>query len=144
VRATVPIGTKTVFAVIACIAILHVNRATAESCEKSLNYILDYASDDLPQRADFYRTDLYKSCLRTLQLSNVADAFVLKVGAIAVLPRIDSVRATAGTLAQFCVLFPRLTLRFIRRQEKRIADNISRVVELPVTSTPCEKIIDNG
>jgi hypothetical protein len=131
--------------VLASTAALQAGRAHADSCERSRNYILEFASDDLPQKPQFYRDDLYKSCLQTLELPNVKDAFVLKVGAIAVLPRVDSVPATSGTLAQFCMQFPRLTLRFITRQESRFAKDIARVTRLPVsTTTSCGKITGSG
>ena len=123
-----------------CVIGLHVGDARADSCAKSRDYILANASDDLPRRPQTYN-DLYKSCLQTLQLSNVNDAFVLKSGAIAVLPRNDTVPATAGTLAQFCTKFPQQTLRFITRQEARLVNNVARVVQLGTSqSTPCKKI----
>src|SRR6187549_2847743 len=78
--------------------------ARADSCTKSRDYILENAVD-LPQKPQAYQ-ELFKNCLETLQLSNVKDAFILQAGAIAVIPRNDSVSATASTLAQFCTRFP--------------------------------------
>jgi len=52
----------------------------------------------LPQRPKVYQ-DLFKNCLDTLQMSNVKDAFVLKAGAIAVIPKIDGVAATQENIA---------------------------------------------
>ena len=126
-----------------CIIGLHVAAAHANSCDRSLDYILTNASEDM-RRPQVYR-QLYKSCQQALQFSNVRDAFVLRDGAIAVLPRNDSVPATAGTLAQFCTRFPRLTLRFITPRERRLARNIARVVQLSSSqSTPCQKISGSG
>jgi hypothetical protein len=127
-------------AALTCIISLHVVDAQAEGCSKSRDYILADGSGELPRSPRTY-LDLYKSCLQTLQMPNVKDAFVLKAGAIAVLPRNDSVPATAGTLAQFCTQFPRQTLRFIAPREGRLVNNIALVVQLNVSqSVPCQKI----
>jgi hypothetical protein len=129
---------------VACAVWLHSGRAEANSCTTSRDYILAGISEDLPRRPQAYQ-ELHKSCLQTLQLSNVKDAFVLKAGAIAVLPRVDSVAATAGTLAQFCTQFPRQTLRFITRREVRMLSNVARVVRLSISeSTSCQKITGSG
>jgi hypothetical protein len=128
---------------VAVVAGLHVAPARADSCARSRDYILESAAD-LTRRSQAYQ-ELYKSCLQTLQLPNVKDAFILKSGAIAVLPRNDSVAATAGTLAQFCTRFPRQTLRFITRREMRIVNNVALVVQLSTSrSTPCQKISGSG
>ena len=83
-------------ALVAALAImLCMSAARADNCDKSRDYIL--ASSDLPQKPQTYR-DLSKMCRDTLLLSNVKEAFVLKAGAIAAVPKIDSVSATAGTL----------------------------------------------
>jgi hypothetical protein len=114
--------------------------ANAESCTRTRAYIFDNASD-LPQKTDAYRT-LFKNCLETLKFSNVKDAFMLKDGSIAVLPRDESISATAGTLAQFCSRFPRGTLHFIPRKEARKAANTALAVGMSSSrSTPCEKIV---
>jgi hypothetical protein len=123
---------------------LHAVEARADSCGKTRDYILASASDDRARSPQLYRK-LYQSCLQILQMSNVKDAFVLKSGAIAVLPHNDSIPATAGTLAQFCTQFPRQTLRFIARREARIANNVALVVQLGTSqSTPCQKIVGSG
>ena len=135
---------KRACAAFACIISLHVVEARAEGCSKSRDYILADGSGDLPRSPRAY-LDLYKSCLQTLQMSNVKDAFVLKAGAIAVLPRNDSVPATAGTLAQFCMQFPKQTLRFIAPREGRLVNNVALVVQLGVSqSVPCQKISGSG
>jgi hypothetical protein len=116
--------------------------AWADSCGKSRDYILENASD-LPQKPEVYR-GLFKDCLETLQLSNVKDAFILQTGAIAVIPRNDSVSATASTLAQFCTRFPNGNLHFIGRKIQAQAASISRAVRLSTASTPCQKISGGG
>lgn len=132
------------YAALCCIMAMQVGSAQADSCAKSRDYILASATDDLPRRPQSY-TDLYKVCLQSLQLPNVKDAFVLKSGAIAVLPRDDRVPATAGTLAQFCTQFPRQTLRFITKRETRLVRDVARVVQLSTSqSTPCQKITGSG
>ena len=117
--------------------------AKAESCTKTRDFIL-INSSDLPQKAVVYQ-ELFKNCMDTLQLSNVQDAFVLKVGAIAVIPKRDSVAATASTLAQFCERFPRGTLHFIKQKDRSRAASASRAIEMTaVDPTPCEKIKGGG
>lgn len=117
--------------------------ARAESCTKSRDFILTNSSD-LPQKAKIYQ-GLFRDCLDTMTLSNVQDAFILKVGAIAVLPRLDTVAATASTLAQFCERFPRGTLHFIGRKEKAQVANIGRAVDWSSPhSTSCERIKGGG
>jgi len=134
---------KSAFAVFGCVIGLHVGAARADGCAKSLDYILNSASEDM-RKPQLYQ-QLYKSCLETLQLPNVKDAFILRSGAIAVLPRNSSVPATAGTLAQFCIRFPRTTLRFIRPGERRFVNNITRVVQLGTSqSTSCQNIAGRG
>ncbi len=116
--------------------------ALADSCAKSRDYILD--STDLPQRPQTYRT-LFKVCLQTLELSNVQDAFVLKTGGIAIVPRNDSISATASTLAQFCTRFPKGHAHFVGRKERRRMARISSAVEFgAVRSTPCAQIMGGG
>lgn len=116
--------------------------AHADSCAKTRDYIL--ASADLPQRPQIYR-DLFKMCVEALTFSNVKDAFLLKAGALAVVPKIDSVAATASTLSQFCTRFPRGTLHFVDRQELREAASTAQAVRIsPGASTPCEKIVGRG
>jgi len=52
-------------------------------------------------------------------MANVKEAYVLKNGGIAVIPKNDSVFGTANILADFCRKFPRNVLRFITRREVR-------------------------
>jgi hypothetical protein len=118
--------------------------AHADSCGKSRDFILSNAAGDLPQKPQVYQ-DLFKSCIDTLGMSNVKDAFVLKAGAIAVIPKNDGVAATASTLAQFCARFRRGTLRFIARRELADAANIARAIDMSVAGVvPCRKITGTG
>jgi hypothetical protein len=116
--------------------------AYADSCAKSRDYILESGAD-LLQKPQVYQ-DLFKDCLETLQLSNVKDAFILQGGAIAVVPRNDSVSSTASTLAQFCTRFPKGDLHFIGRKLQSQAASVSRAVRLSTASTPCSKISGGG
>lgn len=129
-------------ALLACVVVA--SPAQAESCSKSRDYILLNSAGDLPQKPKVYQ-DLFKSCLDTLQMSNVKDAFVLKAGAIAVIPKNDGIAATANTLAQFCTRFRAGTLRFIARRELSDAANIARVVDMSVSgATSCRRITGSG
>lgn len=126
-------------ALAAILAINGIGAALGESCSRSRDYILNNASD-LPQKSQVY-LELFRNCLDTLQLSNVQDAFVLKAGTIAVLPRTDTVAATAGTLAQFCQRFPRGTLNFIARKDRAQVANMGRAVNLSFSHpTTCKQI----
>ena len=115
-------------------------RANAESCTRSREYILTDNAGELPRQPASYQT-LFKVCLDTLMLPNVRDAFILKDGGIAVVPRIDEVGATASTLAQFCTRYPQGTLRFITRGELPMTANIGRAVQISSGgATSCRKI----
>jgi hypothetical protein len=114
--------------------------AQAESCTKSREYILTDSAGDLPQQASSYQ-NLFRACLDTLMLPNVRDAFILRDGAIAVVPKADGITATANTLAQFCGRYPHGTLRFITRGELPMTTNIARAVQISAGSaTTCAKI----
>jgi len=117
--------------------------AQAESCTKSRDAILAGASD-LPQKPQVYQ-GLLRDCLDTMMLPNVQDAFILKAGAIAVLPRRDTVSATAVTLAQFCGRFPHGSLHFVGQKERVRVANIARAVEWSSPhSTSCDRIRGGG
>lgn len=114
--------------------------AAADNCNTSYEYIRDSGADDLPQPLQTYRS-LVQVCTETLSLANVKDAFILKSGAIAVVPRTGSIAATAGTLAQFCERFPRGTLHFIDRKELPQTKRIARAVALSSAhATPCREV----
>lgn len=123
-------------------AVTYAAPAHADSCAKSRDLIL--SSGDLPQKPKTYQ-DLYKMCLDTLRLSNVKDAFILRAAAIAVIPKTDSVAATASTLGQFCTRYPRGMLHFVGRQELRQAASTAQAIRIsPGASTPCQKITGSG
>lgn len=115
----------------------------AESCSKSRDYLLGNLGGDLMQPPQAYQS-LFKMCLATINMSNVKDAYILRDGGIAVIPKQDSIAATAGTLSAFCDANPRSTLRFLTRKDLLQATSIVRIVQLSSTgSTPCRKIKGN-
>jgi hypothetical protein len=74
-------------------------------------------------------------------MSNVKDAYILKDGGIAVVPKQDGIAATATTLSQFCDAYPRATLRFLTRKEMLLSKSIVSVVQMSSgPSTSCKKI----
>lgn len=114
--------------------------AAAESCSSSLNFILSGFAGDLSLPAAQYQ-NLYKACMQALTMTDVKDAYVLKDGGIAVIPKRNSVAATAGTLAQFCETYPGERLRFLTRQETRRGFTTGSVVMTPSTgSESCRQI----
>jgi hypothetical protein len=115
--------------VVALLLLLCAGAAHAESCSRSLEYILDGSAGDLPLPPMAYR-GLLQACTQTLKMSNVQDAYVLKDGGIAVVPKDNSVTATAGTLAEFCEANPRKTLRFLSKKETRKGLTTGLVVSL--------------
>jgi hypothetical protein len=115
-------------------------RADNENCRKSHEYLLATPSGDVAIGPQTYN-DLFKICIATSAMPNVKDAYILRDGGIAVIPKQDSVSATAATLAQFCDAHPRAVLRFITRKEKLAIRSIAAVAQLSSTSsTPCKKI----
>lgn len=122
--------------------------AHAESCSRSTQYLIENGSTDLVQD-ETRPAQVYKSlsaiCDETLQMPNVKDAFILKTGAIAVIPKREGVGVTAATLAEFCSRFPKQTLRFVSRHELTTTANIARAVRLDSsTATSCQKIVQGG
>jgi hypothetical protein len=114
--------------------------ARAENCGKSRDYLLGSLGGDLMMPPQAYK-DLFNICVKTAAMTNVQDAYILKDGGIAVIPKQDSVAATAGTLSQFCDAYPRATLRFLTRKEMLLAKSIASVVQMSSTSsTSCKKI----
>jgi hypothetical protein len=127
-------------ALAALLLALAATQAQAESCTRSREYILTDSAGRLPRQPSAYQ-QLFKLCLDTLTMQNVRDAFILKDGGIAVVPRIDDVSTTTNTLAQFCQRYPGATLRFITRGEIPIIANIGRAVDISSGSaTSCRKI----
>lgn len=118
--------------------------ALAESCTKSRDHLLGSLGGDLAQPPQAYQ-GLFKICLATMSLTNVKDAFVLRDGGIAVIPKQDSVAATAATLSKFCDAYPRSTLRFLSRKDLLQANSVSRIVKMSSTgATSCRKIKGNA
>lgn len=118
--------------------------AYAESCTKSRDYLLSSIGGDLVQPPQAYQS-LFKICLAAISMSNVKDAFVLRDGGIAVIPKQDSVAATAATLSTFCDAYPRGTLRFLGRKDLLYASSVAYIVKMSSTSaTPCRKIKGNS
>lgn len=121
-----------------------IGSAHAESCTKSRDYLLGSLAGDLEQPPQAYQ-NLFKVCLATTRMSNVKDAFVLNDGGIAVIPKQDSIAATAATLSRFCDAYPRATLRFLSRKDLLQKPSIVRIVRMSSTgSTSCRKIKGNS
>ena len=115
-------------------------RAESENCRKSREYLLGTPSDGPALTPQAYN-DLFKVCIATSAMPNVKDAYMLRDGGIAVLPKQDSISATAATLAQFCDAYPHAVLRFITRKEKLTIRSVASVAQMSSTSsTPCKKI----
>ncbi|HEY1473052.1 MAG TPA: hypothetical protein VGF53_03105 [Pseudolabrys sp.] len=122
------------------IAIGVASPAMAESCTKSREYILEGLGGSLISPPARYQ-DLFKVCVEALILSNVKDAYVLKDSGIAIVPKRDSLTATAETLAQFCQRFPKNTARFVTPREQRSRPTVGLIISLSSTgSASCKKI----
>lgn len=124
----------------AIILALSVSASHADSCDKSRSYLLDGSGGDLSLPPKEY-ADLFKRCLTTAAMTNVKDAYILKDGGIAVIPKQDTVAATAATLSQFCGAYPRATLHFLTRRERADDKSMADIVRVSsTTSTSCLKI----
>lgn len=122
---------------------LGASTAHAESCSKSRDYLLGSLGGDLLLPPSAYQS-LFKMCIATTSMSNVKDAYILKDGGIAVIPKQDSIAATAATLSAFCDAYPVGTLRFLTRKDLATAPTVSRIIQMSSTaSTPCKKIKGN-
>jgi hypothetical protein len=130
---------KRLFLIAACLT-LAVTGARAENCGKSREYLLGNLSGDLAMPPQAYES-LFKTCMATAAMANVKDAYILKDGGIAVIPKQDSVAATAATLSQFCDAYPKATLHFLTRKELLQVKSIVSVIKMSSTSsTSCQKI----
>jgi hypothetical protein len=119
---------------------LAVSPAHADNCDKSREYLLGGAGGDLTLSLADY-DNLFKRCLATASMSNVKDAYMLKDGGIAVIPKQDTVPATAATLSQFCEAYPRATLHFLTKRERVQDKSLADIVRISSTSsTSCAKI----
>ena len=115
-------------------------RADSENCRRSREYLLGSLSGDLMLPPQGYN-DLFKICVAAAAMSNVRDAYILKDGGIAVVPKQDGIAATATTLSQFCDTYPQATLRFLTRKEMLLAKSVVSVVQMSSgSSTPCKRI----
>jgi hypothetical protein len=84
---------------------------------------------------------LFKRCLAAASMTNVKDAYILKDGGIAVIPKQDTLAATAATLSQFCDSYPRATLHFLTKRERTDDKSLADIVRISSTSsTSCQKI----
>jgi hypothetical protein len=114
--------------------------AFADNCDKSRTYLLGGLGGDLLRPPREY-DNLFKQCVATAAMANVKDAYVLRDGGIAVLPKQDTVAATAATLSQFCDAYPRATLHFLTRRERTEDKSLADIVRISSTSsTSCQKI----
>ena len=114
--------------------------AEAENCGKSREYLLGGIVGDLPMPPQAYE-DLFKTCMATSAMANIKDAYILKDGGIAVIPKKDSLSATAATLSEFCNSYPRATLRFLSRKEiSRLKSLVEIIRTTSSSSTSCRKI----
>src|SRR5216683_4093485 len=128
------------FALIALFLALAGNIARAENCGRSREYLLGNLGGDLALPPKAYE-DLFKTCMAAAAMANVKDAYILRDGGIAVIPKQDNVAATAATLSQFCDSYPKSTLHFLTRKEMLQVKSIVNVIRISsTTSTPCQKI----
>ena len=128
------------FALIAIFLALAAGTARADNCGKSREYLLGSLGGDLVLPPQAYE-DLFKVCLAAAAMANVRDAYMLKDGGIAVIPKQDSIAATAATLSQFCDAHPRSTLHFLTQKELLEDKSIVAIVKISSTSsTSCQKI----
>lgn len=122
------------------IALAAASPASAESCTKSRDYILEGLAGELLKPAATYR-NLFRICTETLTLANVADAYVLKDGGIAIIPASNTIIATAEALAEFCRHFPDGVATFLAPHEKLRNRAIGLIVSMPSSnSTSCKTI----
>ncbi len=127
-------------ALIALFLALAGNIARAENCGRSREYLLGNLGGDLALPPKAYE-DLFKTCMAAAAMANVKDAYILRDGGIAVIPKHDSVAATAATLSQFCDSYPKSTLHFLTRKEMLQVKSIVNVIKMSSTSsTSCQKI----
>jgi hypothetical protein len=127
-------------ALIALLLALAANNARAENCGRSREYLLGNLGGELALPPKAY-DDLFRTCMATATMANVKDAYILRDGGIAVIPKQDNVAATAATLSQFCDSYPKSTLHFLTRKEMLQVKSIVNVIRISSTSsTPCQKI----
>lgn len=136
-------GRVTLLAAAALLACSATRAAAADGCAKSRDYILEGMAGDLTKSSLTYQ-QLFKTCIETLTMPNVKDAYILKAGLIAIDPQRNTVMATASTLAQFCRRFPRGTARIFTPGEQRQPKTIGLVVMMPALSAKSCQAIRSG
>jgi len=110
-----------------------VSPAHAESCSRSLERVLE--GGQISQKPQFYRA-LLTVCLEAGQMPNVKSASILSSGSIGIVPRNESLMATASTLSQFCRRFPKEQVLFITTKPQ--AESTKNQSSQP---TVCAKIL---
>lgn len=136
-------GRVTLLAAAALLACSATGAAAADGCAKSRDYILEGMAGDLTKSSLTYQ-QLFKTCIETLTMPNVKDAYILKAGLIAIDPQRNTVMATASTLAQFCRRFPRGPARIFTPGEQRQPKTIGLVVMMPALSAKSCQAIRSG
>jgi hypothetical protein len=125
---------------IAVLLAFAVDSARAESCSKSREYLLGDINGELKSPTQAYE-DMFKKCMAAIAMTNVKDAFILKDGGIAVIPKQNSIAATAATLSEFCSAYPRATLHFFTPAEVAQVKSIASAVKVSSrSSTTCQAI----
>jgi hypothetical protein len=128
------------FACAAIVLALIVSPSHADNCDKSRSYLLGGLGGDLALSPKEY-DGLFKRCLAAAAMANVKDAYILKDGGIAVIPKQDTLSATATTLSQFCEAYPRATLHFLTKRERTDDKSLADIIRISSTSsTSCLKI----
>lgn len=118
-----------------------VNAAHADNCEKSRAYLLGGVGGELTLKPEEYN-NLFKRCLATVAMPNVKDAYILRDGGIGVIPKQDTIAATAATLSRFCEAYPRATLHFLSKRELAADKSLGDIVRTSSTSsTSCQTIM---
>jgi hypothetical protein len=128
---------------IAILLALATHSAQAESCSKSREYLIGDVNGELILPAQAYE-DAFKKCMAATGMANVKDAFVLKDGGIAVIPKQNTIAATAATLAEFCNAYPRAVLHFFTPGEIAQIKSISSAVTVSSKSSTTCQVIKGG
>jgi len=112
----------------------------ADNCMRSREYIFGGLAGTLPMPSAAY-TDRLKICQTAALMPNVKDAYILKDGAIAVVPKQNTISATAATLSRFCDRYPTSTLRFLSQKDLILNRSLAEIVRISSSSaTPCKKL----
>ena len=128
------------FASMILLASLNCPAYADNNCDKTREYLLGGLGGELMLSPTEY-DNLFKQCQATAAMSNVRDAYILKDGGVAVVPKQDTVAATATTLSQFCEAYPRATLHFLTKRERAQDKSLADIIRISSTSsTSCQKI----